>query len=372
MPDIPSTTEDASPAFLTEVLRVEGVIGPETAVAEIEHEPIGVGVGIVGQLARLHLRYQGEAAGAPGSVVLKIPSQFPENRAVGDHFKFYEREGRFYQEIAGKMPVRVPACYWNHIDPESGTFALVMEDLSNRVSISQIAGAGHDRAAQALGAIAGLHAAWWNSPTLDTLGWMPYLDDPINLSAGEQYRLAWPRFVELFGDALPPGSIALGERIQVAFEDLMRIGTSEAPTTVCHGDFRLDNLLFDDSIGDDGVAVVDWQIAYRGPAISDVAYFLCQSLEVPTRQAHEPALVRGWYDAVVERRGGEAGDELEGYPFDLVWEQYRRSALATTVYAVIPGGGMDPANDRGRELIATMGRRVFSAVVQLGAETLLP
>jgi hypothetical protein len=356
---------------LTDALRSGGFIKSDTSVAEIEHEPIGVGVGIVGQVARLHLRYRGDARDAPSSVVIKLPSNLPENRAVGDHFKFYEREGRFYQEIAGKMPVRVPLCYWNHLDPARNSFGLLFEDLGDRISISQIAGASPYRASQALSTIAGLHAAWWNSPALDILDWMPALDDPINLAAGEQYRQAWPRFVELFGDGLPPGSLAVGERIQAGFEDLLCIGMTEAPTTICHGDFRVDNLLFDDEAAEDQVAVLDWQISYRGPAVSDVAYFLCQSLDVETRKANEAALVRGWYDDVVIYHGGGPGDELDGYPFDLVWEQYRRSTLATTVYPVTAGGAMDPANDRGRELIAAMAQRVFSTVIQLGAEALL-
>ena len=45
----------------------------------------------MGQLARLTLRYGGPATGAPGSVVVKLPSHLPENRAVGEHFRFYER-----------------------------------------------------------------------------------------------------------------------------------------------------------------------------------------------------------------------------------------------------------------------------------------
>lgn len=371
MLEVPQTTEATTPGFVTEALRSTGTIASDTSVVEIEHEPIGVGVGIVGQLARLHLRYEGEAAGAPGSVILKIPSQFPENRFIGDHFNFYEREGRFYEQIAGKLPVRVPACYWNHIDVEANTFGLVLEDLSTRVSLSQIAGANRDRAAEALASLASLHGAWWNSPALDSLGWMPRLDDPIHLSAGEQYRQSWPSFVELFADSLPPGAVALGERIQAVFEDLLTIGVTEAPLTVCHGDFRLDNLLFDDS-GQDGLAVLDWQISYKGPGISDVAYFLCQSLEVSVRKAHEAELVRAWYDGVVRTQGGGEGDELDGYDFDLAWEQYRRSTLGTTVYPVTAGGSMDQGNERGRELVALMAERAFQSVIQLGAEELLP
>ena len=106
MVEVPHTTQDADAAFVTAALRESGVLSSGTSVAELEHDVIGEGVGIVGQLARLQLRYQGQAAGAPGTVILKIPSQYPENRAVGDHFNFYEREGRFYQQLADKVPLR--------------------------------------------------------------------------------------------------------------------------------------------------------------------------------------------------------------------------------------------------------------------------
>ena len=54
-------------------------------------------------------------------------------------------------------------------------------------------------------------------------------------------------FVERIGAALPAGSIELGERAQDRFEDLLHSMMAEAPSTICHGDFRVDNLLFDDT-----------------------------------------------------------------------------------------------------------------------------
>ncbi len=369
MTEIPETTEAATPSFLTEVLREGGVIGADTSVAEVGHEPIGVGVGIVGQLARLQLRYEGQAQGAPGMVVLKMPSQYPENRAVGDHFNFYEREGRFYQQIGAKLDLRTPRCFWHHIDPASGTFGLLLEDLGARTMISQVEGVGAGRAAEALGALAALHGSWWSSPALDGLEWMPRVDDPINLAAGQQYRDAWPLCVERVGDALPAGAREVGERTQVGFEDLMRTIMAEAPTTICHGDFRVDNLLFDDAADEgDRVAVIDWQISSRGPAITDVAYFLCQSMAVDERRRHEEQLVRGWYDRVVDAAGGE----LAHCPFETAWDQYQRAVLFTTVYPVVAAGAMDPANDRGRELVTAMAVRSFSAALDLGSERFLP
>jgi hypothetical protein len=369
MTELPATTAEADPAFLTDALREGGVIGSDTSVAEVAHEPIGVGVGIVGQLARLTLRYEGRATGAPGMVVLKMPSELPENRAVGDHFNFYEREGRFYQQIGAKLNVRTPRCFWNHIDPAAGSFGLLLEDLGLRTMISQVEGIGPERAEQALAALAGLHAAWWASPALDGLDWMPRLTDPINLAAGQQYRDAWGLCVERIGDALPAGSIELGERVQARFEDVMHLMMAEAPSSICHGDFRVDNLLFDDAADpSERVAIIDWQISSRAPAIGDVAYFLCQSMTVEDRRRREDELVAGWYDRVVDG----IGRPLDEYPLATAWEHYQRAALFTTVYGVTASGAMDPANERGRELVTAMTARAFAAALDHGSERFIP
>ena len=137
--EIPGRTEDASADFRPRPCRRAACSTP----------PRGRGGRARGdRCRRRHRRPAGppqppvrrHGQGAPGSVVLKMPSQFPENRAIGDHFNFYEREGRFYQQISDKLGVRTPQCYWNHIDTASGTFALLLEDLGSRTMISQIAG----------------------------------------------------------------------------------------------------------------------------------------------------------------------------------------------------------------------------------------
>ena len=61
------------------------------------------------------------------------------------------------------------------------------------------------------------------------------------------------------------------------------------------------------------------------------------------------------------------GRELDDYPFELAWDQYRRAALGTTVYPVTGMGAMDPANERGRELVEAMANRAFTACLDLGS-----
>ena len=169
MGNVPVVTEDASADFVTQALRSTGVIDADTSVAEVEHDRIGEGVGLMCNLARLTLRYKGPAHNAPSSVILKVPSNLPENRGVGDHFGFYEREGRFYAEISESLPVRTPHCYYNHIDVEANEFALMIEDFGGRTMVSQVAGIDFERAAEAVRALALVHAEWWRSPKLESL-----------------------------------------------------------------------------------------------------------------------------------------------------------------------------------------------------------
>ena len=67
----------------------------------------------------------------------------------------------------------------------------------------------------------------------------------------------------------------------------------------------------------------------------------------------------------------ERGTRLDEYPFDLAWTQYRRASLGTTVYPVTAMGAMDPANERGRELVTAMAVRAFAASLDLDAASLL-
>ncbi len=369
MGDVPLATEDASPHYVTRALRDAGVIGDDTSVVGVDHERIGEGVGLMCTLGRLTLRYDGPADGAPSSVILKVPSNLPENRAVGDHFGFYEREGRFYADVASSLHARTPRCYANHIDVDADEFALLLEDFSGRTMVNQVEGMAAERATEALAALALVHAQWWQSPDLARLAWMPRAIDPGIISAGGSYRQAWPRFVEIFGDELPEGAVALGECVGPSWEATQTAIYERTPTTLCHGDFRSDNLMFDDAAADvDRVGILDWQIAYRSGGIGDVCYLATQSMTVDQRRAHERECLDGWYEAVCSA----LGQRPDGYTVDQAWDDYRAATGNMTVYAVVSGGSLDLANERGKQLVKEMAMRSFTAALDLEAADLIP
>jgi hypothetical protein len=369
MGNVPLVTEDASPEFVTRALRSTGVIDADTVVAEVEHDRIGEGVGFLGALARLTLRYGGPAHRAPSSVILKLPTALPENRALANHFRFYERECRFYEHIGRSIAVRTPDCFFNHADVAADEFALILEDFGSRTMVSQIAGLEFERASEAVQAAARMHAQWWDTPEIHAIAWAPTPLDPEIISAGESYRTAWPAFLAIFGDDLPEGSIELGERVGATWESTASAMLDEAPMTLCHGDFRADNLMFDDSTdGADHVGVLDWQLAYRGGGVGDLAYLITQSMTAEYRRAYDRQLVEIWYETL----SSALGHAPEGYSLNTAWDGYRLATGTMTVIAVTGAAQIDPTNDRGRELFHDMATRSFSAALELDAFSLIP
>ena len=75
--------------------------------------------------------------------------------------------------------------------------------------------------------------------------------------------------------------------------------------------------------------------------------------------------MRAYFDRLVA--GG-----VTGYSFDDLWRDYRLSHLVNTSTPVLVGATMDLANERGVELIATLGNRHFAAAVDLDAVALIP
>lgn len=71
----------------------------------------------------------------------------------------YLREVRFYQDIAPRLKVRVPACHHAEIDSNKTEFVLVLEDLSPARPGDQIQGCTVEETALAVVEAARIHAS---------------------------------------------------------------------------------------------------------------------------------------------------------------------------------------------------------------------
>ena len=359
---VPVTMDDVTPAWLTAALRESGVLSKATVTAA-PRVTIGTGVGILGELARVTLTYDQSEAGAPKTLVAKIPTADPGGRGVAQMLGFYEKEARFYTDLAADCAVGAPKCYYTAQNPEKCEFIILMEDLDGLRIGDQVVGCTVEEAHLISRNLARFHAQWWASPGLDALDWIPGMDSPMQVLVVGAYLQSLERFFTLEGARLTDEQkgviLGLGSRIQS-----MQIALSAAPATLAHGDARLDNIFFGSSDGSREITFIDWQILLKGRGVYDIGYLLSQSLAPADRKAHERDIVRDYYGTLM-------ANGVTGYPFEQCWEDYRAAVLFCLVYPVIAGGSVEMANERAMALLHAITERSVAAITDLGCAELL-
>jgi aminoglycoside/choline kinase family phosphotransferase len=307
----------------------------------------------MGKLAVATIAY-GPGASGPSSVVVKMPTDDPGGVALGQMLRLWEKEARFYLDLAHDLPVRTPQCYWAGGDPATGVYGLVLEDLSHLTNGDQLAGATPDQAAASIDALARWQAAESGDGRSSRLEWMPSTSsDPMYLGLQPMLEAVWPTFVDQLGDQAPAGTLGVLEASIPSLTENFQMRLLE-PTLV-HSDFRVDNLFFDD----DGVIVLDWQAVATGQGLYDLTYFLAGSLSTDRRRADERALVERYRSGLAE--GGVAVP-----PSGEFFALYRRCMLSTAGIAAMLLGQLDfTVNQRAADLARGMASRFLEAAADL-------
>jgi len=123
-----------------------------------------------------------------------------------------------------------------------------------------------------------------------------------------------------------------------------------------HGDYRLDNMLFDPDRT--RVTVVDWQTMGVGLPARDLAYFTATSLDPDVRSQIEKDLVADYHRALW-------GYGVIEYDFDACWRDYRLGVIQAPLITAL-GLAFALSTERGDEMILTMLSRGCRAVRELG------
>lgn len=321
-----------------------------------------IGDGLVGLNLRVHLI--DAAPDLPATVVLKLPSLDETSRATGIALRNYEREVKFYLQVASTVDIRVPACHFGEWDEATGDFTLVLEDMAPAEQGNQLTGCTMPMADAAIAELAKLHAPRWDDASLRDLDWLGRRSsaDDVGMVAG-LWAMFLPPFLTTYTKHLTPEQLDLLAVFGVEIERWM-VGR-DGPETVTHGDFRLDNLLFwFGPTGDSPPAVttVDWQTPGHGPPVADLSYFCGAGLLPADRVAHDRQLVSG-YGASLATQGVDVSESW-------IWEQYRREAFGGVIMAVVASQVVGES-ERSEALFATMASRHLQHALDLDAIQLI-
>ena len=345
---IPASIDEITSEWLTEVSGFD--------VASVEVEQIGVGIGVSSALYRVHLH--GRAC--PDSVIVKLPALDPAAVFTATILRMYIREVRFFAKLAAQSPIRVPNGLHGTIDEETSRFVMVMEDMGQMRVVDQVDGMSMTDAERAVDALAAWHSRWWRqADELAEAGVTVSLGDPIYPAVLPMvFNEGWDKVAAEL--QVPAPILDVGPRFAAAIPRLMT-HLCQAPTTVVHGDYRADNILF---APDGSVVLLDFQLIGTGSGAYDLAYFVTQSVTAAVATDHERMLFGRWTDGL--QAGGVPGDDL-----GRMWEDYRIGALFCLVYPVVASRGMDLTDPRQRQLLECMLDRFARAVDQLDLAELL-
>jgi hypothetical protein len=313
-----------------------------------------IGDGLVGMNLRIELI--GAAPELPSSVVIKLPSDDPTSRMTGVMLRNYEREVKFYLEVASTVDVRAPRCHHGQWDEATGDFALVLEDMTPAEQGDQITGCDVPTAELAVRELARLHGPRWDDPALHDVDWLTRRTGPDDAAQlASMWAMFFPSFMTTFRRYLSAEAVTVaesfGSRIEAWVED-----RPEAPLAVTHGDYRLDNMLFGTPAGGPPVTVVDWQTPGHGSPTTDLAYFIGAGLVPEDRRTEERRLLDVYASALTEY-GVDVDDRW-------LWEQYRRDAFAGVIMAVIASQVVG-VSERSEAMFAAMATRHLQHSIDL-------
>lgn len=347
---------------------IVGVASPNAVSAEwlsaalgvrvdaVDSERIGADAGFAGEVHRLRPIYADGAGGGgvpvPSRIILKTASRHAPTKRLLNRLGAYRAETDFYRFSASESGA-APRCFFAEFDERSGSFSLLLEDLSDMRRMDGFSSTDALAVADALGR---LHARFC-SERGRAPAWAPKFDRAAALF-GRMQAAAWRRMPPDILEAAP--NLAETARRAAPRTAEIKARLARPPFTLVHGDARADNLFFGES--EDGAAsvkAIDWQAARLGRGAYDLAYFMATSLDTGLRRAIQDDMARAYSDALTA-----AGCEC--YSPDSLRDDIRASLIDMAGFLGIIGATLDFGTGKGLELARTMMKRLDEALADNG------
>jgi Ecdysteroid kinase-like family len=313
-----------------------------------------IGTGQMSECYRIEVSYRGEVS-APASVILKVAASDPVSRQTGFALGLYEREVRFYAEVAPRLVGPLAPCYHASFDADAATFALLLGDAGPAEVGDEIEGTSLDRATLAVSELGRLHGSAIGDPRLSGAAWLNR-EPPV--AQGLLAQL-YTGFVERYDSRIATRHREVCDRLAAGFDAYL--AADDGPRGLVHGDYRLDNMLFGLDGAERPLTVVDWQTVTWGSAMTDLAYFMGCALPVSLRRAHADELMRCYHAAV-----GPSTLTLED-----VREGVRRQSFVGVMMAIV-SPILVQRTDRGDDMFMAMIERHCEQVLDMDALAVLP
>ena len=349
---LPRNLDDVDASFMTTLLRARGLIDSANAVVSTEESGVGMTAGYFSSIKRVKCNYK-NPVDVQDSFIVKAWPEF-EIAPGEDIADLFAKDIKGYLVDSASFYPR-PKVYLADFDLEQDRWALVMEDActfsdqmlhENEMNMDQVR--------RMIPKLVDVAVAWEGcdegelSSQLDAMDVRHWASDS-NLAI---YLNLMPGGAKLYdyGTSLPDSSLTAGRtwhdalgpkfielftnKLQAHFESIKP--QNGGTCTLSHGDLRGDNLFQCEPTEDypNGWLTIDFQLLFRGPVPSDLAYILNSGSVLPEVYGGEnrEALLREFYDQFMAK--------TKRYP-DYTWEQcqFEYSVMASVLFVYYVGFG---------------------------------
>ena len=344
--NIPTSMHEVTDQWLIDILSSQQAFADDP-ISSVDRQSVGDGIGQVGEFNKVVVTTE---SSKQTTLFLKLRAPIEGMHAVALRYKMYEKEVRFYNELAAQMDVRTPEVYYADYDPETENVALLMEFLDGWHSPDQITGASHNQTLAAIKQLAAINAPYWNR-TQD-LPWLPTMQTDYMQQTISDMAACSDIFFQRFGTELPISKSDF-DRIIESWPAVLD-GLSEGNLTLTHYDYRVENMFF--SSDESEVAVIDWQLIGALRAGWDLAYLIGTNIPSEQRRANEQQYIDLYLDCMRDQGVNYSEAELR---HDMKW-----SLLGLCSIAVIGGANFDVSNERSFELFKVISIRLFDTIAE--------
>jgi thiamine kinase-like enzyme len=310
MPELITSLEQITPAWLTRVLRRSRLINT-ASVAEVSFDSDVTSFSVV---AHLRISYTRKSE-APDRLFLKFSKPVhPVSTPEGGW------EVAFYKAVAPHTP-NVLRCYDAVFSAEQRKLHLLLEDVSvthYSEPPSQLPPTRRN-CELIVQALADVHAAWWERPPWDAIGLS--LPDQVEVDRrinDVSDRIA--RFTNFLGDRLTEKRRGIYREVLAALPYLYARLKLPTAYTVVHDDIHIGNILYPRNPATDSVRIIDWQTWFIDLAPRDLAHMMALFWFPEQRQALEIPLLKQYHERLCE-------NGVTNYSWDHLWNDYRVSVI---------------------------------------------
>lgn len=307
---LPENADQVTPQWLTAAMAARGIVATVKTV-EVTEQHRGTNAN-----AMLRVTYDSDTD-LPTDLFVKLLPTDPDERAAIVRTGMGEKEVLFYQRLADRISMRTPKVLAAEVEPESGAFVVVLEELLSAGCRLPDPDVGVSPA-QAMGAMAdyaNLHHRYLDAhKRADEAAWV------VPSRRGSDYgKVRLQQGLDNHRDKLSDPFAELA-RFYIDHQDAQHNLWAMGEHSVLQGDSHLGNVFTEG----DRVGFLDWGLINLGACMRDVSYFITMTLSPENRRQHEAALIREYLD-----RRAELG--AVATTFDQAWLEHRVQAAYTVV-----------------------------------------